>query len=454
MYKPGSLPEVIYKAKWVLPITSDPIPGGEVLVIGDHIEAVGRKLSKSHPEEPAIDLGEAILAPGFVNVHAHLDYTALRGSIDDLPLFPWVRKVTEYAQAMEPTDYRWSSLLGAAECARAGITTVADASPSAYSLDALLQSGLRGIVYQEVFGYRSDDFAPDLDGLEARLDSLVPKATERVKVGVSPHAIYTVSPGLLAAVRELARQAALPISIHIAESPSEYEFCVSGTGEIARLYHALGIAWVCPGVSPVQYLYDLGILGPNTTAAHCVQVDDNDIHILGVTRTGVAHCPRSNAKLSVGTAPISAMLQLGLRLGLGTDSAVSSGTLDICEEAKFAVHLQRAVVDSPGTIDARSMVQAATIGGAQALNMDGDVGSIEQGKKADLVAIDVSAAKASPGLDPYSTLVYGSSGSDVILTLVDGEVIYDRLGLKTLDLNEIMRNACKTAVRLRKEVGS
>lgn len=443
---------MIYKAKWVLPITADPIPDGEVLILGDRIEAVGKKLSKLYPDDVLCDLGDSILLPGFVNTHSHLDYTALRGAIDDLPLFPWVRKLTEFAQAMKPADYQWSALLGAAECAQAGITTVADATPSGFSLDALLQSGLRGIVYQEVFGYRTEDYSVELDGLKARLDILNPKATERVRVGVSPHAIYTVSAGLLTAVRDLARQAAMPLSIHVAESPSEYEFCVAGTGEIAQLYQAYGIVWPCPGVSPVQYLYDLGILGPTTTAAHCVQVDDNDLHLLGVTGTGVAHCPRSNAKLGVGTAHLAAMLGLGLRVGLGTDSAVSSGTLDICAEAAFAPLVQR--ITNVSSVGAKSIVEAATIGGAKALNMENLIGSLEPAKKADIAVLDISKAKASPTIDPYATLVYSCSGSDVILTVVDGEVVYDRSGLKSLDTEMIKRNARKTAVRLRKEIGN
>ncbi|MDO8589140.1 MAG: amidohydrolase [Armatimonadota bacterium] len=459
---------MIYRAKHVLPITSGPINDGEVLIRGDRIEAVGVGLSRSHPEEPVHDLGDAILMPGLVNSHAHLDYTMLRGAIDDLPLFPWVRRLTEYARAMTAEDYRWSSLLGAAECIQAGITTVADATPSGASLDALLESGLRGIVYQEVFGHGGDDPSPAIDALKSRLDLLVPRANGRVRVGISPHTVYTASAELLTAVRSVARQAAMPVCIHVAESTSEYEFCVRGTGEIAEFYEALGEEWPCPGVSPVQYLYDLGVLGETTLAAHCVHVGEDDIRILAVTRTGVAHCPRSNAKIGVGIAPVADMLKVGVRLGLGTDSAVSNNSLDICGEMRSAALLQRisganhgwtqmdtdsgfqlsALSSQLSPVGAEAIVEAATIGGARALGMESSIGSLEPGKKADLAAIDLSRAGLFPNRDPYSTLVYCASGRDAILTVVNGEAVYERGELKTLDLAAIKRNVAERVERV------
>lgn len=430
---------MIYQARYVLPITSPPVCDGQVLVRLDRIEAVGTNLRESHPKEPVRDLGEAILMPGFVNSHAHLDFTALRGSVDDLPFFQWIRKIAERARALEAEDVKWASLLGAAECIQAGITTLADASFSGASLDALFESGLRGIVYQEVFGYRTDDFAPELDALRRQLDDLGSKADDRVRMGVSPHSVYTVSEKLLGQVRDLARQLDLPMSIHVAESPSEHEFCVSGKGEIARLYKSVGIDWQCPGVSPVQYLYDLGLLGERTLAAHCVHVNQDDIRLLAVSRTGVAHCPKSNTKLSVGLAPIPQMMEVGVRLGLGTDSAASSNSLDICEEARFAALLQRIKPGAPSVVKPEKLIEAATMGGAKALGMDSEIGSLEAGKKADLAVIDISKARLFPDRDPYSLLVYGASAGDVLFTMVDGQVLYEQQELKTLDLAEIKR---------------
>ncbi|MDO8682525.1 MAG: amidohydrolase [Armatimonadota bacterium] len=432
---------MIYKAKHVLPITSEPVDNGEILVRDDRIEAVGPGLALSYPTEPIHDFGEAILMPGLVNTHTHLDYTILRGAIDDLPLLPWIRKITEYALMMQPEQFRWSAFLGAAELIQAGITTIADASFSGKALDAVLESGLRGIVYQEVFGYQTEDFSEELDTLKAQIDELAPSATSKARIGVSPHSIYTVSAGLLTAVREYAHKQGLPISIHVAESEAERDFCAKGEGDIARMYKQYGMEWACPGVSPVQYLYDLGLLGEKTIAAHCVHVDEDDVRLLAATRTGVAHCPKSNSKLGVGVAPLPAMLNAGIRLGLGSDSAVSSNTLDIFDEIRFAILLQRANKCSPAIFGAKSMVEAATIGGARALSMEKEIGSIQPGKKADLVAVDVSKAKSFPDRDSYTLLAYCASPSDVLMTMVDGEVLYDRPNLKSLDLAEIKQNA-------------
>ena len=434
---------MIYTAKYVLPITSDPIQDGGVLVQEDRITAVGQNLRQSYPDERSHDLGEAILLPGLINTHSHLDYTILRGAIDDLPLFPWVRKLTEYAIDMPPEAFRWSSLLGAAELIRSGVTATADATFSGASMDALLESGMRGVVCQEVFGYRTDDFAVELEMLQDRASALASKASSRVRVGVSPHSIYTVSPGLLQAVRDYAYAESLPLVIHVAESLAEHEFCVRNKGDIARLYRTLGLEWECPGVSPVQYLYDLGMLGHRTLAAHCVHVNEDDVRLLAVTRTGVAHCPRSNSKLCVGTAPVGIMLQAGVRMGLGTDSAVSNNTLDILGEIRASIVVQRAQHRTGDMIEAKRMVEAATVGGADALGMEAEIGSIEPGKKADLTAIDISGPHCFPDRDPYSLLAYCASAGDVAMTIVDGVELYKRPDLRTLNLEEIKSNVTR-----------
>lgn len=431
---------MIYTADVVLPMTADPIRNGGILVKGDRIVAVGPDLPAEHPGEPVRDLGECILMPGFVNAHCHLDYTILRGAIGDLSFFQWVRSITRFAKRMEPDDFRVSALLGAAELIQAGVTTVADASFSGAAFDALLESGLRGIVFQEVFGYRAEDFTAEFDDLKSQLDVLIPRVTPRVGVGVSPHSIYTVSAGLFGAVRDMARSVGMPLSIHVAESAAERKFCLRGTGEIAQFYQDIGVEWKFPGVSPVQYLYDLGVLGQSTVAAHCVQVDENDLHILAATHTGVAHCPTSNAKLGVGTAPVEAMLADGVRLGLGSDSAASADRLDVRAE------IERSLPPQAAELEPRVMVEAATIGGARALAMDAEIGSLESGKKADFIALDISSARFAPCDDPYFAIAHLASGADVILTVVDGEVLYDRPGICALDMQLIKRRARESAV--------
>ena len=440
---------MIYRARFVLPITRDPIEGGGVLVRDGRIEAVGTDLAKAAPGEPVEDLGNAVILPGLVNAHSHLDYTIARGLVDDEPFFPWIRRLTELGARLGHEDFLASARLGALQLVRSGVTAIGDSTFSGAAVEAAAEAGLRGIVYQETFGPDpSGDYDAQVKGLEDRIGELQRKAGALIAVGVSPHSVYTSCERLLRLVADLAREAGLPVALHVAETQEELDLVQSGAGPIADFYRMFGLEFRARGVTPVRYLDDIGMLSRKTVAAHCVHVTDADLDILAEQQTGVAHCPKSNAKLGVGIAPLDRIIGRGIAAGIGTDGAASDNALDMFEEMRFAVLAQRAARADVKAMDAHRILELATLGGATALGIEAEIGSLEPGKRADLIGVDLSAASAFPAPDPYSALVYSCSASDVVLSVVDGEVIYRSGQYFRVDPAEIRPAAALCAAKL------
>ena len=357
-----------YAARWVLPVDAAPIKDGEVVVEDGMIAAVRPCRTPAHERR---DFGDAILMPGLVNAHSHLEYTALRGFLEDVPFFPWIRALTAAKAALTEGDWLWSARLGALESISAGTTTLGDNTDAGVTMRVLAESGLRGIVYQELFGIDDrESVTPTMDALRGKVDAHRRLASDRVAVGVSPHALYTIRPALFAAINAYVAEAKLPTSIHVAESASESALTERGEGPFAEMYARRGITWETPKATPTQYAADLGALGPQTLAVHCVHQTGEDISRLASTGAAIIHCPKSNAKLGAGVAPLAAWLRTpGLRLGLGTDSAVSNNALDLFEEMRFALLVQRAVQEEVEVVTARDVVRLATLGGAEAMGL-------------------------------------------------------------------------------------
>lgn len=448
------------RAQWVLPIAGSPIENGEVVVEAGRIAAV-RSTPPAVPD--ARDLGNAILMPGLVNVHTHLDYTVMRGALEDLPFFSWVRALVACKTLLDPEDWLASATFGAAEAVAGGITTIGDCTDSGAALHAANALGLSGVIYREVFGI---DESRAVDAIVAELRERVGRmqfeaSGSALTIGISPHAPYTVRPALFRALADYAREERLPLCIHAAESHAEQELLQKGTGPIARMFARRGIHWQPPGVSPIAYLDAMGVLGPNTLLVHGVQITEAD-RALGAER-GVAwaHCPKSNAKLGNGVAQLALLMARDdpayrPRVGLGSDSVASNNTMDLFEEMRFAVLLQRAVQQHVGAMTAREVVEVATLGGARALGMDAQTGSIEPGKRADLCVVQPGALHGVPVYDPYSALVYAARASDVVLTVIEGEVRYDAtLGSQIeerfphLDLRAVRRRVEAAAGKIR-----
>ncbi len=437
----------VYAARWVLPVDAAPIEDGEV-VIEDGVIAAVR--SARTPASGRRDLGEAVLMPGLVNAHSHLEYTALRGFLEDVPFFPWIRALTAAKAALKPEDWLWSARLGAMECLAAGVTTLGDNTDAGVTMRVLTETGLRGTVYQELFGIdHREPVAPILESLRVKIAAHRRLASGRVSVGVSPHALYTIRPALFAALDEYVAGEGLPTSLHIAESGSESALTERGEGPFAEMYTRRGITWEAPRMTPTRYAADLGALGPSTLAVHCVHQTLADIALLATTGAAVIHCPKSNAKLGAGVAPLAAWLRTpGLRLGLGTDSAVSNNTLDLFEEMRFALLMQRAATQEVEAVTARDVARMATLGGAEAMGLSHLIGSLTPGKRADLIAVRLDRPHAVPATDPYSALVYTARADDVLFTLCDGEVLYDNGVWPTLDPAAVLTGARQARAKL------
>ncbi|MDR3710180.1 MAG: amidohydrolase family protein [Capsulimonadaceae bacterium] len=432
------------RARWVLPIGRPAIENGEVVVAGHVIAEV--RPARSGPCD--LDLGDAVLMPGLVNAHTHLEYTALRGFTEDLPFFEWIRSVVQHKTHFDEKAWRVSAQLGALECLAGGITTVADNTDAGVTMEVLAASGLRGVVYQEVFGIDQREPVDGILGaLKTKIDAHRRLASDRVVVGISPHALYTVRPELFDALIPYAREQGLPISIHVAESEAETMLTEEGAGPFADMFRARGIQWTTPEVSPTQYLADQGALTRMTLAVHCVQQSSGDIANLARSGAAIVYCPKSNAKLGSGVAPLPQWLATpGLRIALGTDSALSNNTLDMFEEMRFGLLAQRSSRKHATAPTARQMVELATLGGARALGLEHRVGTLAPGREADLIAVDMSRAHTTPATEPYGALVFAARAGDVRLTMIGGRVVYRDGHWSTLDAPGIL-DAARTGFK-------
>ena len=448
----------VYRADWVLPVTAPVQPDGAVAVAGERIVAVGpaAKIAAAYPAATTVDLGRSIVMPGFVNCHSHIEYTSFRGILDDAAFGDWIISLVDVKASLTPEEYLVSARLGAVEAVSSGITTVADTSYGGVALEAVAAAGLRGRVYLEVFGVDDASFAVTMEDVERRLEEAQSAAPPRLEVGLAPHAPYTVSSRLYQAVSKLARERGLKVMSHVAESKEELTYVRSGSGKFAHDYREK-MGWermlVQPfGVSPIKYLQQWDVFDRDFLAVHCTLVNRDDIRILRSKDVAVAHCPKSNAKLGCGIAPLADLLHEGVRIGLGTDSPASSNIMDMFDEMRTMLFLHRAVERDVGVLDAQQCVRIATLGGAEALGFEDQVGSLEPGKYADLIGVDVSRSHFAPIDDPYSALVYGANQDDVTLTVIGGRALYRDRTHTDLDAEALRAAAVSVREKLQDRV--
>lgn len=451
----GSGGPVRLRARWIVPVDMPPIENGEVVIENGHIASVGKASG-----QPAHDFGCAAILPGLINVHAHLEYTIMRGLLEDMAFFPWIRTLTALKSHLDYDDWTASATLGAAEMLASGITTVADAADAGASLAALTASGQRGVVYREVFGIEKEPTIETiLSVLRRRIVDMRAQlartgADERIRLGISPHAPYTVQPELFTALAGFAQSEALPQTIHVAESPAESRLIADGTGPFAEMFKRRNIGWTPTGGSPVAHLDGCGALVPGTLVVHTVHVDEADARLLKERGATVAHCPKSNGKLGAGFSPVRILLDAGLSVGLGTDSVASNNATDMFEEMRFAVFNARALGQDTQALSARDALHMATLGGAEALGIAKEVGSLTRGKKADLCVVRLDGLHVTPTAEdnPAAALVYGCRASDVTLTMVGGRVLYESGRHVLLDVPRLRNSVVEARKRLSQEV--
>jgi 5-methylthioadenosine/S-adenosylhomocysteine deaminase len=418
----------VVSADWVLPIEGPPIEAGAVAIDDGRIAAVGT----------VEELGEgtfyedSVIVPGFVNAHSHLEYAVYGGFGDGLGDFAeWITLHIERKARIGWEEFVDIAKLGAAECLASGVTTVGDCSYSGAAAVACAELGLRATVYLEVFGFDPDKALTHFAELRDRAsDSL----SARVRVGVSPHAPYSASTDVYRACAELE----LPMATHISESRSEVAYLARGEGA----WGAYGDLLVePPGLTGTRLLAEHGLLGPQVVAAHCVVLDADEIDLLASTGTGVAHCPRSNATLGCGVAPLAELRAAGARVGVGTDSPASAPSFDFFEELRSVVLAARARAARPDVLTAPEALELATLGSARALGLDSEIGSLVPGKRADLTVISMARSPYLPWEDPAGAVVFGGSPDRVVATYVDGRSRYEKGGMEWHELTAAAHSA-------------
>jgi 5-methylthioadenosine/S-adenosylhomocysteine deaminase len=414
---------------------------GAVAINGANIVDVGRPdaIAARYRAAETISASAEIVLPGLINTHTHAPMVMYRGLADDLALMDWLQKYIFPAEAktVSPEMVRIGTRLAALEMIESGTTTYADMYYFEEEIaKATREAGLRGVLGQTIIQFPVADAKTPADGL-ARAETFIKafKDDALIVPAVAPHAVYTNDRTTLLASAELGRRYDVPIIIHLAETEDEVR--------IVREQHRM---------TPAAYLESIGFWGPKTLAAHGVWVTDEDIAILKRRAVGVAHNPESNMKLASGTAPVTKYLAAGVALGLGTDGAASNNDLDMFEAMRQASFLAKHATHDPTAVPAQAALDLATAGGARALGMERTIGSLEAGKKADLIIVSTGATRQVPLYNPVSHLVYTTRGDDVRTTIVNGKVLMKDRQVRTLDRNAVIADAQRLAARVKEAV--
>ncbi|MEP7116286.1 MAG: amidohydrolase [Acidobacteriota bacterium] len=418
------------------------IPRGAVAIDGTRIVAVATaaEIAGRYHGRSVIDATGQIVMPGLVNTHTHAPMVMYRGLADDLALMDWLQKYIFPAEAktVSPAFVRAGTRLAALEMIQSGTTTYADMYYFEEEIAAVTKAaGLRGVLGQTVIQFPVADAATPIEAL-ARAAAFIArfKGDDLITPAVAPHALYTLDQATLLATRDLAIKEGVPLLIHLAETEDEVK--------VARERGA---------ASPTAYLESIGFFtGARTLAAHGVWVSPDDIATLVKRGVGVSHNPESNMKLASGSAPVVQYLEAGAALGLGTDGAASNNDLDMFEAMRQASFLAKHVSRDPRAVSAATALELATLGGARALGMQDQIGSLEAGKRADLLVVRMNQARQTPLYDPVSHLVYTTRGDDVDTTIVNGKVLMRGRIVRTLDAGAVLAEAGRIALAVRAAV--
>jgi 5-methylthioadenosine/S-adenosylhomocysteine deaminase len=442
---PGSVTAVTLIVTNAIVVTMDGagrvLSPGALAIEGRDIVAVDTPsaIAAGYRAKDSIDARGAVVMPGLINTHTHAPMVLYRGLADDLALMDWLQKYIFPAEAktVHPAFVRAGTRLAALEMIRSGTTTYADMYYFEEEIARVTKAaGLRGVLGQTIIKFPVPDARTPEEGL-SRTERFIREfvADDLIVPAVAPHAMYTLEAETLKGARELANRHHVPVILHLAETQDEVK--------IAAEQHK---------ATPVGYLESLGFFGPRTLAAHTVHLTSGDIDILKQRGVGVSHNPESNMKLASGTAPVPALRRAGVPVGLGTDGAASNNDLDMFEAMRQAALLHKLQSGDPRTLPAADVLAMATREGAAALGMEKIIGSLEPGKRADLIVVSMTAARQTPMYDPLSHLVYTTRGDDVRTTIVNGKILMREGKVLTLNEPAVLAEARKLAAEVRQAV--
>ncbi|HHY42037.1 MAG TPA: amidohydrolase [Thermoanaerobacterales bacterium] len=402
----------------------------DIAIKGNKISQI-EKIKADSGFQKIIDASNMLAMPGLINTHTHLSMVLFRNYADDMPLFDWLTKKIWPLEAKLTAEAIYKgSILGIAELIKSGVTGFLDMYFFAdETIKAALETGVRVYIAR---GLTDEEEGKEVQLNETRrLFNEYHNQEGRVKIYAGPHAPYTCSPRYLKKVIELAKELDIGIHIHLAETKKEVDECIEKWGK-----------------TPIKHVFDLGLFERPTIAAHCVHLNDEDIEILAKSNVSVAHNPTSNLKLASGFAPIEKMLNAGVNVALGTDGASSNNNLNMFEEMHLASIMHKALNYDAVSVPAETVIKMATINGAKALGIEDELGSLEVGKKADIILIDLRKPHLVPLNNPLSAICYSAQSSDVHTVIVDGKILMENYELKTIDIEKAMHDAEDAARKL------
>ncbi len=427
----------IISAKVILPAwDQDPLWNGALFIEKGRVVAVAPKeeLKSHHPEVETVDFPHGLIIPGLVNTHTHAPMSIFRGLADDLPLMTWLEKyIFPVERHLKRAWVYWGSKLALAEMLRSGVTLFADMylfEPEV--IKATEETGLRGVLGEGLFDFPSPGYGPLEKGLALTRELLETYASHpKVKIMVCPHATYTCSPETLRQAKEIADQFGALVHIHLSETREEVSLIKARYGK-----------------RPPELLLHCGLLEENLLVAHAVQLRDEEIDLFAQKKVKVAHCPESNLKLGSGVAPIPALLEAGVSVGLGTDGPASNNDLDLLTEMRTAALIQKGLAFDPTVLPARDVFRMATELGAQALGFE-NCGRLAPGFWADLAVVDLGQSHLHPLHDPLSLLIYSARGGDIKDVMIGGEFVMRQGRLLSFDEEETKQRVSEIALEIK-----
>ncbi|MBN1276475.1 MAG: amidohydrolase [Deltaproteobacteria bacterium] len=410
-----------------------------ICIQGDTISYIGKNPDRPDSATKIIDAKGGLIMPGLINGHTHAAMSLFRGLADDLPLMTWLNKYIFPVEARMDADFVYTgTLLACAEMIMSGTTTFCDMYLFEDEVaEAAFRAGMRCLAGEVLYDFPSPSYGPLEKGFEYT-ENLIRKwrSNPLISIAVEPHSLFTCSPQLLIEANEMALKYKVPLIIHVAETLSEI-------AEVKEKY----------GRRPFEHLEALGILGPHLIADHCVHLDDMEIERIAGNNVKTIDNPESNMKLASGISPVSKLMEKGITVGLGTDGCASNNNLDLFTEMDTAAKLHKIETMDPTVLDSFTVLKMATIEGARALGLEDVTGSIEKGKKADIIIVDINKPHLTPMYNPYSHLVYSARGNDVSHSIINGRLVMENRQLLTLDVDDIISSARKKAMQVREWVG-